>query len=88
MPVVLPDFGARQGAACIAMGSEFEKRQITAAQGCGYFVSIINTDVPNVLSVENSRGMLNDLAWQNPDDSPPDWYTGDYWGQEEDASRA
>jgi hypothetical protein len=54
----------------------------------GYGYSAMSTGPVDLYSREGIIDVLNDWGWTGEKEATPSWYTGKYWGQDEDEAKA
>jgi hypothetical protein len=87
-PVFLPMFGGKKGTLIILWKSVDEEELRIAAKGAGFFWSAFNVEAHETYDRKHFIATLDDLGWFGPPDEKPAWYSGQYWGAENDAAKS
>lgn len=76
----LPDFGGANGMVIgpIRRDSDGDTRRVAAKQAGGYFSEL--SEEYHTFDRNLFIDTLNDWGWFGPEDSKPNWYTGEAWG--------
>ena len=82
VPVYLPDFGGKKGAALLVAEMPEFKRDVKVEECVkrhGFFLSVMNYDVYRRFDRQSFIDTLDDLQYFGKPELKPEWYTGKPW---------